>query len=197
MSRELDGLLDTLAKINVEMGGQETREGVAVKKGDRFGELRVKISERLHALKMNLNEMSQPVSTKKPMHPREKIQQQQAVRNDLQSLEEDLEELRSVHEAEAKKKKSKLSKEEMQIRKDFVDQYTAELAFVKEQAANAYLKASPNRSPNATGGHGYDRAALFGTAAAAGSAPGGQSAFAEGFNHAARGSGGGGGGGGG
>ncbi|RHY33051.1 hypothetical protein DYB32_001936 [Aphanomyces invadans] len=98
MSRELDGLLDKLAKINVEMGGEETRDKKGVKKGDRFGELRVKISERLHALKI-------PVSTKKPMHPREKIQQQQAIRNDLQGLEEDLEELRSVYEAEAKKKK--------------------------------------------------------------------------------------------
>ncbi|RHY96030.1 hypothetical protein DYB37_001651 [Aphanomyces astaci] len=182
MSRELDGLLDILAKINVEMGGEETREKKGMKKGDRFGELRVKISERLHALKINLNDISQPVSTKKPMHPREKIQQQQAIRNDLQGLEEDLEELRSVYDAEAKKKKSKLTKEELQIRKDFVDQYTSELEFVKEQASNAYLKASPaGRSPQGGAAHGFDRAALFGTSTAV-SPSAGQSTFAAGFN---------------
>ncbi|RHY11790.1 hypothetical protein DYB28_013553 [Aphanomyces astaci] len=182
MSRELDGLLDILAKINVEMGGEETREKKGMKKGDRFGELRVKISERLHALKINLNDISQPVSTKKPMHPREKIQQQQAIRNDLQGLEEDLEELRSVYDAEAKKKKSKLTKEELQIRKDFVDQYTSELEFVKEQASNAYLKASPaGRSPQGGAAHGFDRTALFGTSTAV-SPSAGQSTFAAGFN---------------
>jgi SYP7 family syntaxin len=53
MSREIDGLLEKLAKINVEMGGEDTRS--KDKKGnnmDRFGELRIKISEKLHALKI-------------------------------------------------------------------------------------------------------------------------------------------------
>ncbi|OQS05180.1 hypothetical protein THRCLA_02643 [Thraustotheca clavata] len=160
MSREVDALLEKLTKINVEMGGQETRKDKA-KASDRFGELRIKISDRLHSLKLNLNEMAQPVSTKKPQHPREKIKQQQTVRDDIRLLEEELQELRECYEAEAKKKKSKFSAEELAIRKDFVAQYTSELAFVKEQAANAYVKASPAARVTPSG-LGFDRAALFG-----------------------------------
>ncbi|OQR93910.1 hypothetical protein ACHHYP_02102 [Achlya hypogyna] len=160
MSREVDGLLERLAHINVEMGGQEVRKDKA-KATDRFGELRLKISDRLHALKITLAEMAQPVSAKKPQHPREKIKQQQGIRDDIRLVEEDLTEMTECYEAEAKKKKSKFSPEELAIRKDFLDQYTAELAFIKEQASNAYVKTNPSlRSPGA--GLGFDRAALFG-----------------------------------
>ncbi|KDO24268.1 hypothetical protein SPRG_09904 [Saprolegnia parasitica CBS 223.65] len=159
-SREVDALLEKLAHINVEMGGQETRKDRA-KAADRFGELRIKISDRLHGLKISLTEMAQPISAKKPQHPREKIKQQQGVRDDIRLVEEDLAEMAECYEAETKKKKSKFSPEELAIRKDFVDQYTSELAFIKEQASSAYVKASPGlRAPG--GGLGFDRAALFG-----------------------------------
>jgi len=52
MSRELDALMDKLTKINVEMGGQETREQKRGKNFDRFSELRIKMSERMHTLKL-------------------------------------------------------------------------------------------------------------------------------------------------
>ncbi len=50
MSRELDGLMAKLDKINLEMGGDE---GKKKKKDamDRFHELKTQVGERLHRLK--------------------------------------------------------------------------------------------------------------------------------------------------
>lgn len=52
MNRELDGLLDKLSRINQEMGGDDGKGKKKGKKGDQFHELKTKIGERLHQLKM-------------------------------------------------------------------------------------------------------------------------------------------------
>lgn len=51
MSRELDGLLNKLTKINNEMGGEEGRKKKGKDGGDRFHDLKTQVGERLHRLK--------------------------------------------------------------------------------------------------------------------------------------------------
>lgn len=51
MSRELDGLINKLTKINNEMGGDEGRQKKGKGGGDRFHELKTQVGERLHRLK--------------------------------------------------------------------------------------------------------------------------------------------------
>ncbi|GMG17293.1 unnamed protein product [Phytophthora fragariaefolia] len=53
MNRELDGLLDKLSRLNQEMGGDDGKGKKKDKKGDHFHELKTKIGERLHHLKMS------------------------------------------------------------------------------------------------------------------------------------------------
>jgi hypothetical protein len=49
MSREIDGLMDKLSKINQEMGGEDKKKKKEA--GDRFHELKTQVGERLHRLK--------------------------------------------------------------------------------------------------------------------------------------------------
>lgn len=51
MSRELDGLLSKLTRINNEMGGEEGRKKAGKNGGDRFHDLKTQVAERLHRLK--------------------------------------------------------------------------------------------------------------------------------------------------
>lgn len=51
MSRELDGLLNKLTKINQEMGGSEGQSKKGKNNGDRFHDLKTQIAERMHTLK--------------------------------------------------------------------------------------------------------------------------------------------------
>ncbi|GLE06206.1 hypothetical protein PINS_up015448 [Pythium insidiosum] len=135
MSRELDGLMAKLTKINQEMGGEE---GKNKKKdgGDRFHELKTQVGERLHRLKFNLQDPEAKVNRNK--HPREAIRRQQEIREDIRIVTQDINELRQSVENELKKKKSKFSPEELQIRKEIVTQYSSELVLIKDLAATAF-----------------------------------------------------------
>ncbi|KAF1328605.1 hypothetical protein FI667_g6689, partial [Globisporangium splendens] len=155
MSRELDGLLDKLTKINNEMGGEEGRKKKGRDGGDRFHNLKTQVAERLHRLKFvsqalifcacNLQDPEQQ-SAKRNKHPREAIRRQQEIREDIRLVGQDIEELETSYEQELKKKKSKFPPAELQIRKEIVEQYSSEFAFIKELATAGYRAPGAGRS---------------------------------------------------
>uniref|UniRef100_K3WTN0 t-SNARE coiled-coil homology domain-containing protein n=1 Tax=Globisporangium ultimum (strain ATCC 200006 / CBS 805.95 / DAOM BR144) TaxID=431595 RepID=K3WTN0_GLOUD len=185
MSRELDGLLNKLTKINNEMGGEEGRKKKGKDGGDRFHDLKTQVAERLHRLKFNLQDPEQQ-SAKRNKHPREAIRRQQEIREDIRLVGQDIEELKTSYEQEMKKKKSKFPPAELQIRKEVVEQYSSEFAFIKELATAGYRAPGASRSS-------FDRT---GVASTVGNFEG-SAFFTGGRGHGGRGGGYGGGGGGG
>lgn len=163
MSRELDGLINKLAKINQEMGGEEGKKKKC-DPSDRFHELKTQVGERLHRLKFNLQDPEAKINRAK--HPREAIRRQQEIREDIRLAGQDINELKTSYEQEVKKKKSKYSPEELNIRKEIVDQYASEYALIKELAAQNFR--SPGGSPsfreegaNAAGLGTFENGAFF------------------------------------
>lgn len=136
-TRELDSLLAKLERINHEMGGDEAKKKKGKNSGDRFHELKAQVGERLHRLKFNLQDPEQ--QGKRKTHPREAIRRQQEIREDLRLLTQDIDELKTSYDNETKrKKKSKFSPEELQMRKEIIEQYASELAIVKDLASAGF-----------------------------------------------------------
>ncbi|KAL7680110.1 putative target SNARE coiled-coil domain-containing protein [Plasmopara halstedii] len=150
MNRELDGLLDKLSKINQEMGGDDGKSTKKEKKGDMFHELKTKIGERLHHLKMTLQD-NDVAATKRGRHPREAIRRQQEIREDIRLVGVDIKDLTASFDLELKKRKSKFPPEELAMRKEIVTQYLAEYERIKELAAANY-RSPAGRTAFDTGG---------------------------------------------
>ncbi|CCI40503.1 unnamed protein product [Albugo candida] len=139
-ARDIDGLLEKLTKINAEMGGDESKKKKGKGTSDRFEELKTKIGERLHRLKANLQESEPQIRRNK--HPREVIRRQQEIREDIRTVTEDIHELKMSHDQEAKKKKSKFTPLELSMRKEYIEQYTAELVTIRDMAAQTYARSN-------------------------------------------------------
>ncbi|OWZ09496.1 hypothetical protein PHMEG_00017791 [Phytophthora megakarya] len=137
MNRELDGLLDKLSRLNQEMGGDDGKNKQKDKKGDQFHELKTKIGERLHHLKMTLQD-NDVAATKRGKHPREAIRRQQEIREEIRLVGVDIKDLTASYDFEMKKKKSKFPPEELAMRKEIVTQYSVEYERIKELAAANY-----------------------------------------------------------
>ncbi|KAG1684512.1 hypothetical protein DVH05_011026 [Phytophthora capsici] len=150
MNRELDGLLDKLSRINTEMGGEDGKSKKKDKKGDHFHELKTKIGERLHNLKMTLQD-NEVAATKRGKHPREAIRRQQEIREEIRLVGVDIKDLTTSYDLEMKKKKSKFQPEELAMRKEIVTQYGAEFERIKELAAANY-RTPAGRTTFDTGG---------------------------------------------
>ncbi|KAG7381718.1 hypothetical protein PHYPSEUDO_005717 [Phytophthora pseudosyringae] len=150
MNRELDGLLDKLSRLNQEMGGDDGKSKKKDKKGDQFHELKTKIGERLHHLKMTLQDNDMAV-TKRGKHPREAIRRQQEIREEIRLVGVDIKDLTTSYDLEKKKKKSKFQPEELAMRKEIVTQYWAEYERIKELAAANY-RSPAGRTTFDTGG---------------------------------------------
>lgn len=119
------------------MGGEDGKSTKKDKKGDVFHELKTKIGERLHHLKLTLQE-NDVAATKRGKHPREAIRRQQELREDIRLVGIDIKDLTTSFDLEMKKRKSKFSPEELAIRKEIVTQYWAEFERIKELAAANY-----------------------------------------------------------
>ncbi|KUF96514.1 hypothetical protein AM588_10006099 [Phytophthora nicotianae] len=104
MNRELDGLLDKLSRINQEMGGDDGKSKKKDKKGDQFHDLKTKIGERLHHLKMTLQD-NDMAATKRGKHPRDAIRRQQEIREEIRLVGVDIKDLTASYDLEMKKKK--------------------------------------------------------------------------------------------
>ncbi|KUF90173.1 hypothetical protein AM587_10007779 [Phytophthora nicotianae] len=150
MNRELDGLLDKLSRINQEMGGDDGKSKKKDKKGDQFHDLKTKIGERLHHLKMTLQD-NDMAATKRGKHPRDAIRRQQEIREEIRLVGVDIKDLTASYDLEMKKKKSKFPPEELAMRKEIVTQYWAEYERIKELAAANY-RSPAGRTAFDTGG---------------------------------------------
>ncbi|GMF24522.1 unnamed protein product [Phytophthora lilii] len=145
MNRELDGLLDKLTRLNQEMGGDDGKSKKKDKKGDQFHELKTKIGERLHHLKL-------VATTKRGKHPREAIRRQQEIREEIRLVGVDIKDLTTSYDLEMKKKKVRwFPPEELAMRKEIVTQYWAEYERIKELAAANY-RSPAGRTAFDTGG---------------------------------------------
>lgn len=93
------------------------------------------------------NLYSSPTSpTSKSLHPREKIQQQQQIRETLRELDADWKTMSHWLEKQNLKKKSKFSEDERLLRHEILEQYAQELMSIKEQTSAGYLRATKSKA---------------------------------------------------
>lgn len=117
-----------------ECGGKEEKEERKDRGGDRFLDVKGEITGRLHRLKELQEEISASVGAKAA--PRETIKLKQEVRKLVQELKSDIQTLKKEYRKEVDKKgKSKLSAQELEHRKAFIDEFESQLGLVTGDTA--------------------------------------------------------------
>jgi hypothetical protein len=126
---EITQLIGKLTRIQEEVGtiGGATKKS---KKGgagsDRFVDLRISMVDKLVVLRESV-ETAQGLEKQPGSNPRELIAVQSQIRGDLATLNEDWKELDALFRSEAKKRKSKISPEEMGKREKILLEFQSEI----------------------------------------------------------------------
>lgn len=124
---ELTQLITKLTRIQEEVGtidGDKRKQKRGAHGVDRFSDLKNQMMDKLADLKESM-EQAQRLEKQPGENPRELIAVQAKIRGDLAIIDEDWKELEGLHRAEAMKRRSKLSQEELAARqKALVDLQT-------------------------------------------------------------------------
>jgi len=130
---ELNDLLNKLNKIQAEIGGAKAKiksyDGDG--KVDRFLDLKDQMTERLVNLKENF-ELIQDLEKQPGSNQRDLIVAQSKVRTDLAGLNEEWQEMYQVFQKEAKKKRSKMSPEDLAQREQVLKSLQIEIQRIKD-----------------------------------------------------------------
>ena len=137
---ELILLINKLNKIQKDVGGVKSK-GSAESDGkvDRFIDLQNQMTERL----MNLKETFEGIQSleKTPgSNPKELIGEQSKVRTELAALNEEWNDLDAVYRSEARKKRSKLTPEELSHRQQILDTLQVEIQRIRDIQRAGYIK---------------------------------------------------------
>lgn len=140
---ELIALINRLNKVQAEVGGPKKAKHVAVfgedGKIDRFLDLRHQMMERVNEIVEALAAVQQ--MEKSPgTNPKGIIEANSKVRTELKTLTENWAELDSLYKTEAKKKRSKYSKESMQERQQILVDLRLEIEKIREMQRKGYNK---------------------------------------------------------
>jgi len=140
---EIIGLINRLNKVQAEVGGTKKNKHVAVfgedGKIDRFLDLRNQMRERVAEIYDTLSAVQQ--MEKSPgANPKGIIEGNSKVRTELKTLTENWAELDALYKAEAKKKRSKYSKESMQERQQVLTDTRLEIEKIREMQRKGYNK---------------------------------------------------------
>jgi hypothetical protein len=128
---ELIDIINRLHQIQSVIGGAKFDESKPVHKLDRFIDLKVMMLERLKEVKDQI-ELVSSANQLVGGNPRDLIAIQSQIRRDLTHLTTDWNELDSLYRAEASKRKSKLSPEEVKNRLDIVVAMQEDIETLKE-----------------------------------------------------------------
>ena len=147
MADALDGelitLINRLNKVQAEVGGPKKNKHVAVfgedGKIDRFLDLRNQMKDRVNDIIETLAAVQQ--MEKSPgSNPKGIIEGNSKVRTELKTLVDNWAELDALYKAEAKKKRSKYSKESMQERQQILTDTRLEIEKIREMQRKGYNK---------------------------------------------------------
>eukprot|EP00816_Leptocylindrus_hargravesii_P010617 CAMPEP_0196804910 /NCGR_PEP_ID=MMETSP1362-20130617/4601_1 /TAXON_ID=163516 /ORGANISM="Leptocylindrus danicus, Strain CCMP1856" /LENGTH=302 /DNA_ID=CAMNT_0042177497 /DNA_START=48 /DNA_END=956 /DNA_ORIENTATION=- len=153
---ELAGLMNKLYSIQEEVGGKEevktkaTKNSASKDKASRFQDLKATIVDRLKTVQQLMKDAHEK---EKAMvggfaNPKEKIAAQQTMRENIRQLGEEWKELDALYKSEAKKKRSKFSKDELQAQQTLVIKLQQEIEKVKEVQRSAFRGAAGNTAPS-------------------------------------------------
>jgi DNA repair ATPase RecN len=171
LDAELIGLINRLNKAQAVVGGPSKSKHVTAfgedGKIDRFLDLRNQMMERINEIIETLKAVQQ--MEKSPgSNPKGIIEGNSKIRTELKTLTENWEELDGIYKAEAKKKRSKYSKESMQERQQVLTALRLEIEKIREMQRKGY-----NRNYNTVQLATMENSELFRGGPAAGSGAGG------------------------
>ena len=146
------------AKSTATMG----RGKKAKKAGSRFVDLKSNIVDRLKTIHSLLEEEDARTSGRVNLsvasghNPKEIIQKQARIREEIRQASDDWEQLNGIYSSEARKRKSKFSKEDLDVQQTLVQRLFAELEKVRSLSTQGYTRG---KNGNANG-NGRDDMAL-------------------------------------
>lgn len=118
----------------------------AKKTGGRFVDLKSSIIHRLKTIHTLLEEEQQRirmgVSVASGNNPKEVIAKQAQIREEIRQVEDEWQELDSIYKNEARKRKSKFTKEELDIQQTLVQRLYSELEKVKQLSSKNYVRGN-------------------------------------------------------
>lgn len=136
---EINGLLSKLTKIQSEVGGGKVKTQRVGEDGkvDAFLELRDTMIQRLE----NIKDLLEKAKGEDRFGPNAKtaIGTQSEIRKMIAALSEELTQLESMYQTEAKKRKSKWSSEELALRQNIVKQFHSEIQTIKDMQRAGYV----------------------------------------------------------
>lgn len=141
---ELGELLSKLTIIQRNVGGgpkHKDHENALTTDGkiDRFLDIRNQIISRLITLKETL-ELKNRLEKSPGNNPKELIIAQSKIRTELVTIQDEFKELESAYAHETKKKRSKLSPEEINMRQQMIQKLQIEINSMKEIQRAGYVK---------------------------------------------------------
>ena len=148
LDQEIDLLLEKLNGIQAEVGvakseGKEEESGAAAAPrsgGDRFLDLKGMMISKLKEIKKIMQEQQEQRASGGPSNPKQQIEQDSKVRKILRELNEDLQELEQLYNTEARKRRSKYTKEELQLREEVVRLLSQEIEQVRAAQRGGYIQ---------------------------------------------------------
>jgi len=140
LDAELNTIINKLNKVQGAVGGGKAKVSAIGEDGklDRFLDLKGRMLERLHDLKETLQQKE--TLDKAGGNPKDLIAAGSKIRTDLAALNEEWKELDQIYRAEAKKKRSKHTPEEMAMRQQILMKLQMEITNIKEAQRAGYVK---------------------------------------------------------
>uniref|UniRef100_A0A6S8B106 t-SNARE coiled-coil homology domain-containing protein n=1 Tax=Aplanochytrium stocchinoi TaxID=215587 RepID=A0A6S8B106_9STRA len=140
--RDIDELLERLSEVQKHMPDEnEGKKKVQGDKMDAFQSVKSSFIAKLLGVKKTIREMQeaqQKVTTKTT----DQIAKQQHVRSELKELNNLQKEMEALQSKERRKKKSKLSEQELKERDDILRQFQIQLLNLKQASTKGYINAN-------------------------------------------------------
>ncbi len=138
MDGELISILNKLRKIEKRVGISKEKENKRSGNIDKFADLKERIETRLEELKTAVADLKR-IEKVPGTNPTEVIKQQSKVRSDQALLNDEWKELDTVYRLETRKKRSKLSPEELAERQSILVRLQLEIREIKEMQRANYV----------------------------------------------------------
>jgi len=143
LDSELIALINRLNKVQAEVGGPKKAQLAHAigedGKIDRFVDLKNQMTDSLNEIRETLMGV-QRMERQSGANPKERIQADSKIRTTLASLNENWNELDAIYKAEAKKKRSKFSKEDMALRQQVLGVLRQEIQSIRDLQRSGYVK---------------------------------------------------------
>lgn len=139
MDLEITEMIDKLAAVQAKLGGTQSKTIIGDDgKVDKFSELKVEMAERVLTIR-KLLDSSQQAGNRTEGGAKETIECQAQIRKELMTISEEWDELNRLFQIEARKRKSKYSKEDLDRRRATVEELQLEIKTVKDIQRSGFI----------------------------------------------------------